>query len=67
MIDILTNNYSIDRNKVYLTGYSNGAMMTFRAVCELGNKIRAAAPFAGDLVIKKLTKENSGVIYNQTD
>ncbi len=60
MIDILTSKYQIDSQRVYLTGWSNGAMMTFRAVCELGNKIRAAAPYAGGFAIKKLTKDNSG-------
>ena len=59
MIDILTSKYHIDPKRVYLTGWSNGAMLTFRSVCELGDKIRAAAPFAGALEIKKVTKKNS--------
>ncbi len=59
MIDILTTKYPIDPDRIFLTGYSNGAWMTFRAVCELGNKIRGAVPYAGGLLFKKLTKQNS--------
>lgn len=33
--------------KVYTTGFSNGAMMSFRLACELPDMVAAAAPFAG--------------------
>ena len=49
MINILVEKYSIDPKRIYITGWSNGAIMTMRLVCELGDKIRAAAPYAGAL------------------
>lgn len=33
--------------KAYVTGFSNGAMMNYRLVCEVPEMIAAAAPFAG--------------------
>lgn len=35
------------RDKAYVTGFSNGAMMNFRLMCEAPELIAAAAPFAG--------------------
>ncbi len=48
LIASLKNQYTIDR--VFVTGMSNGAMMTYRLACELSNQITAAAPVAGNLV-----------------
>lgn len=51
MIDELLKNYpKLNRKKVYITGMSNGAMMSYRLACELSNKIAAIAPVAGSLV-----------------
>ena len=52
-------NHGIDEERIYMTGWSNGAMLTERAVCVIGDKIRAAAPYAGALLMKKLTMANS--------
>lgn len=35
------------RPKAYLTGYSNGAMLTYHLMCAAGDQVAAAAPFAG--------------------
>lgn len=35
------------RNKAYLTGFSNGAMLTYRLICEAPQLVAAAVPFAG--------------------
>jgi polyhydroxybutyrate depolymerase len=45
VLDRLPN--SIDRTRVYLTGFSNGAGMTFRYAAERPNRIAAIAPVAG--------------------
>ena len=37
----------IDRNRIYVTGLSNGAFMTSVLMCELSDRIAAAAPVAG--------------------
>lgn len=38
---------SIDRERVYATGMSNGAMMAYRLACEMPETIRAVAAVAG--------------------
>ena len=47
LIDALMKERNIDRNRIYVTGISNGAMMSFRLACELSQKITAIAPVAG--------------------
>ena len=38
---------NVDRNRIYATGMSNGALMSYRLACELPDLIRAIAPVAG--------------------
>jgi polyhydroxybutyrate depolymerase len=38
---------AVDRGRIYATGMSNGAMMTYRLACEAPELIRAIAPGAG--------------------
>lgn len=47
LIDVLAKQYKLDTKRVYSTGISNGAMMSFRLDCELSEKIAAIAPVAG--------------------
>jgi polyhydroxybutyrate depolymerase len=47
LIDNLTHAYQIDTNRVFVTGISNGAMMSYRLALELPEKIAAIAPVAG--------------------
>jgi len=47
LIDKLAADYSIDTKRVYVTGFSNGALMTHLLAAELPDKIAAAAPVAG--------------------
>ena len=49
LIDKLIAEYPIDKNRVFITGISNGAMMAHRLACEISEKIRAIAPVAGML------------------
>lgn len=49
LIDTLTDRYKVDRKRIYMTGASNGAMMSFRLACELTDKITAIAPVIGAL------------------
>ena len=39
MIDAISGDYNIDQERVYVTGASNGAMMSLRLGCELADKI----------------------------
>ncbi len=47
LIDHLTQEFRIDANRVYVTGFSNGASMTFRLGAELAHRIAAIAPHSG--------------------
>ncbi len=50
---------TLDLNRVYVTGFSNGASMVFRLAAELSNKIAAAAPVAGHYRLKGYTPARS--------
>ena len=47
ILDSLENSYSIDPKRIYVTGFSNGASMTFRLGAELADRIAAIAPHSG--------------------
>ncbi|MDQ6830817.1 MAG: hypothetical protein M3081_18295, partial [Gemmatimonadota bacterium] len=47
LIDHLSKRYRIDSNRVYVAGFSNGAMMTYRIGAELADKVAAIGVVAG--------------------
>ncbi len=49
LIDEMAQRYAIDRKRVYVTGISNGGMMSYRLACDLSDQIAAIAPVAGEL------------------
>jgi polyhydroxybutyrate depolymerase len=49
LIDKHTEEYNIDSKRVYVTGMSNGALMSYRLAGELSEKITAIAPVAGNI------------------
>ena len=49
LIDTLAAEFDVDPKRVYVTGLSKGAAMTYRLACERPNKITAIAPVAGGL------------------
>jgi polyhydroxybutyrate depolymerase len=51
LIDTLVKERGVNPSRVYVTGISNGAMMVYRLVCELSNKLSAAAPISGTLML----------------
>ena len=52
VIDGLVKAYKIDESRVYATGHSNGAMMSYRLACELSYQIAAIAPNAGQRTVE---------------
>lgn len=46
LLNTLIDNYSIDSNRIYATGTSNGGMFCYRLACELSHRIAAIAPNA---------------------
>ena len=51
LIENLTNEFNIDPNRIYSTGISNGAMMSYRLALDLPEKIAAIAPVAGAIPV----------------
>lgn len=47
LIERLDRELRLDRSRIYVTGFSNGASLAFRLGAELGNLIAAIAPVAG--------------------
>jgi len=47
LIDVLASRFPIDARRVYVTGMSNGAMMSHRVGIELSEKVAAIAPVVG--------------------
>lgn len=47
IIDEMYVRYGIDRNRVYLSGFSMGGMMTYYAATKIADKIAAFAPVSG--------------------
>jgi len=44
VIKDMSTKFNIDKKRVYATGHSNGAMLSYRLACELSNEIAAIAP-----------------------
>jgi polyhydroxybutyrate depolymerase len=49
LIDYFIKEYNISPKCVYVTGISNGAIMSYRLACELSDKITAIAPVDGNM------------------
>lgn len=47
MLDYVLEHYNADPASIYLTGHSNGGMLSYRAACELSERITGIAPVAG--------------------
>ena len=51
MIDKISEDYSIDLNRIYATGMSNGGYMTYELACELSDKIAAFGSVTGNFML----------------
>jgi len=51
LIDHLSDELNIDASRIYVTGISNGGMMSHRLGCELSQKIAAIAPVASNIPV----------------
>jgi polyhydroxybutyrate depolymerase len=47
MLDEISATFKSDSRRIYFTGFSNGASMTFRVGAELSDRVAAVAPVAG--------------------
>lgn len=53
LIDKLVAQGYADPARVYITGFSNGAKMAYRAACEMSDKLRAIAPVGGSADVEE--------------
>jgi phospholipase/carboxylesterase len=62
MFDEVTRDYAIDRNRVYLTGLSDGGIFTYILGLERSELFRGLAPVAGalHLVVDQMLREGRG-------
>jgi polyhydroxybutyrate depolymerase len=51
LIEWLKNKYAVDPQRIFVTGLSNGGMMTYRLACELADVIAAAGIVSGALAV----------------
>jgi polyhydroxybutyrate depolymerase len=51
VLDAIQQKFNVDADRVYVTGFSNGASMSFRVGVELAHRITAIAPVAGHLCL----------------
>ncbi len=49
MLDTIAEGHNMDDERVYVTGYSNGAGMAYGLACYLSDRIAAAAPVSGSM------------------
>ena len=49
LIDIISDDYSIDPDRIFVTGMSNGGKMSLRLACEAADTFAAAAPVIASL------------------
>jgi polyhydroxybutyrate depolymerase len=47
VLDDIESEYAVDTERIYVAGFSNGGMMTYRLSCELGDRIAGIAVVAG--------------------
>ena len=59
LLDSLSAAYSIDQNRIYAVGMSNGGFMSFRLACELSNKIAAVGSVTGSMLPSTLLNCNA--------
>mgnify|MGYP001221794096 FL=1 len=51
LIDKISEFYSVDKDRVYVTGFSNGGYLSFELACKLSSRIAAFASVAGHMFI----------------
>ncbi len=64
MIDMLTNEYCVDANRVYSAGFSNGGGMSARVGLELSHRIAAFAMSSGGPVVDTVASRPISAMYN---
>lgn len=69
LVDEIERTYPIDPRRIYATGMSNGAMMTYRLGCQMADRLAAIAPVAGALNEQSCTPSDPlpVIVFHGTD
>ncbi len=62
LVKRLINEGAADRNRVYLTGFSNGAIMSYRLLCSFGDMFAAAALISGTMSVTTHANCNTNLL-----
>ncbi|MDX1992049.1 MAG: PHB depolymerase family esterase [bacterium] len=55
VLDEISAEFNIDASRIYVTGYSNGGLMTFRVGCELADRLAAVAIIGANMTYRLAT------------
>lgn len=64
MIIDLAQSHRIDESRVYVAGFSNGAMMAYRLACELPARIAAIIPVSGTLSVDSCDRGKDVAVFH---
>lgn len=67
LIDSLVADHRADPSAVFLTGFSNGGSLAFRAAAELPGQVRAIAPVAGHCWVAPSAGNHTALLYLMGD
>lgn len=67
LIDTLSKDYAIDQKRIFATGFSSGALMSYTLAAELSQRITAIAPVAGQMILKEINPERGVPIIHFQD
>ncbi|MBI2808971.1 MAG: prolyl oligopeptidase family serine peptidase [Planctomycetes bacterium] len=59
VLDDVEGVFKVDKKRVYVTGLSNGAMMSYRLASEISERFAAIAPVAGTLALDKFAPKRA--------
>ncbi len=58
VIDFAVDSFKVEKERIFVTGFSEGGLMTFRLACELTSKIEAFAVVAASLALDQIVECN---------
>lgn len=67
LVEELLTDYEINASRVYMTGHSNGGMMTYRMAAEHANLFAAIAPVSGSIGGKPSSDESEIIIPDPSE
>ena len=63
LIDEAEERYTIDRERIYFFGHSNGGFMSYRMACELGDRVAGIASLAGAMTSSTELCDDTGPVH----